>query len=381
MKAPSAIKGLLLAFPLLFFTHCGSSDKYEVWSESVLGAIGGAIQNTQSVGNAGREIPASTVTCPSLNNSDVSLARCGSLVNEGFTTAAGAYLRRSLLMCQFSNTDAGWWRTYHLTVFPSAGTCASVLGSADGLTTANITAFGLVGTTLTLHYGSGGNDDQQNLRFAQNGDVLFLNSIFDSGWKETRKGGIRVKFQSATERRIFIAGVHAEGYQPFYENVRNPTDLYSDLLNKPRDEVVKVRWDRTLNSQASGDRLYQTNDEASDTYATSDSNLVVNVVGSSVIARTGSVIKVQDNKRLTVGKAEITTDLAYTDPKCCWPTSGELTTTFVSFFNSPSSGGKAFQEEKVTFNGEGCGVATLTQKGGDLGTGGKTRTVQLYHCQ
>lgn len=375
---------LLAASSLLSFSHCGSNDSFDVWSESVVGAIGGAIITTRSTGLMARALPTSTVVCPSIVNTSVDQAACRAMVNDAIhPTTPGEYLRRPLLLCQFAlGSDPAWWRTYHNIKFPTQAICNAIKGSTDAFTAANLTSSGLLGGSVTLEYGMGGNGDQNNQRFASNGEVLFLNTTFPSGWTEARKGGTVVTFHSTTERRLFIGGVHSEGYQTIYENVRNPTDLFNDLSTKPKADVVKVRWDRTINSQAVNDRLYEQSAVEADGVATANSLVVVQTVSGFPVAKAGSLIKTQHNIRRSLGISTISVDLKFGDSTCCWPTEGELTTDFVSFYNLPSTGGKAFTKEKLLFTaGSACGAVTLTQSGGDLGDAGKTRTAQLYHCQ
>ena len=389
MKPTLRIKLAIAVLPVLLLKGCGgAAEIHEVWAISVLGALGGAILNTQSLGKVARHatsgaLPVSNIRCPSIINTDPELAACRGMTSNGIDANPGQYLRRAMLLCQFEpNITQGWWRTYHLIKFASQANCTSVLGSPDGLTAANITAFNLVGTTVNLDYGLGGNGDQTNVYFPANGDTLFLNSIFSSGWKESKAGGTQVKFQSNTERRITIGGVHAENYAPLFGKVRNPNDVYTDIVTKSKDDFLKKEWDHTVSTQVTGDRLYTKGDAAEDTFATATSIISVETTAGTPIAKAGAIIRTQHNLNLSLGFTTITKDLKYADSTCCWPTEGEIFTDFAPIFNLPNVGGKAFTEEIVVFkSGIECGKPTVTQRGGDAGLPGVTQDVQLYHCQ
>ncbi len=372
-------------------SHCGKDTPIIVQSESVLSVIGAAIQGSQGTGvltRAGQErgLPASTVTCPTFVTGDAAQSAC--LALSGFGSGPGQYLWRAMIFCQSPGpTNPGWWRSYHYIKFPSQAVCTNVKNSSAGVTSDTVTGLGLVNQTIELHYGSGPVGDIDNIRFAQNGDILFVYSDSESGWLQVRNAGTTVNFASTAERKVLVKGIHAKNYQTVYGTVRVPQEVYSDLKSKaevgalePPASVLTKLWDRTIASQQNGDRLFQKSDAASDMTATADSPVSVQWVGNVPVAKAGAVLRTQDNVRRAMGISTITTDLKYGDANCCWPTEGQLTTAFVPFFNLPSANQKAFNEEVVDFTASSkCGTATVTQRGGDVGTG-KSSSIELFHC-
>jgi len=292
-----------------------------------------------------------------------------------------------MIFCQSAGpTNPGWWRAYHHIKFPSQTICDNVKASPTGITSANVTALGLVGQTIELHYGNGIGGDNDSMRFAQNGEVTFLYSDFESGWLEIRNGGTTVTYSSASERSVQVKGIHAKNYVTLYGNIRPPAELYADYRAKaeagavePSSAVLTKQWDRTVASQMLGDRLFTASDENADTRATATSTLSVQWESNVPVAKAGAIFRTQENARRSIGVSTIKTDLKYGDPNCCWPTEGELSTTFSAFFNLPSASDKAFTQEVLTFTaGATCGTATVTQSGGELGS--KASSVELVHC-
>jgi len=367
-------------------SRCGSDDPVVVQAEAVVAAIGAGIFSTQGTGTfnrANRDLPASEVTCPGFN-SDTSVVDCVDKFSPFSSHVPGEYLTRSALFCQFSGpAKPAWWRTYFLIKFSSSVLCQNVKASPTGLIEANIAGLGLIGETVLVTHGH--HLDQDNMRFPQNGEALFVYPLV-SGWQEAVEGGTSVTFTSASERKILVKGIHAKAYRTLYGNTRDPRDIFSEYkaksagLVEASEEVLIKLWDRTFASQKVGDRLYQVSDAASDSTATVDSNIVVQWVSGKPVAKAGAILRTQDNLRKSFGLATLTTDLTYGDPTCCWPTEGQITTAFVPFMNLPSANGKAFTEELLEFSaGNACGVATVTQRGGDAGEG-KASSVELFHC-
>ncbi len=371
-------------------SHCGSDSPVVVQSETAIAAIGAAVfatQNTGLIGRAdeskGRDLPTSTVTCPTFA-SDSSVSACLALDGNTFGTNPGQYLWRNLAFCQFAGpAKPAWWRTYHNIKFPSQGVCEAVKASPSGITSGTVTGLGLVGQTVELRYGNGAGGDQENLHFGQNGEVLFLYSDYESGWLEGRTNGTTVTFASTTERQVLIKGIHGKNYQTLYGNVRPPQDVYNDLkanptVAEPSADILTKVWDRTVASQLAGDRFYENKDEASDPTASANSTLSVQWVSNVAVAKAGAIVRTQDNVRRALGISSITADLKYGDATCCWPTEGQVTTSYTTIFNLPSANEKAFTEEVVDFTST-CGNVNVTQRGGELGDG-KTSSATLYHC-
>jgi hypothetical protein len=381
--------GLLCLSIAVLVGSCSSKDSYSVWSESLMGLIGGAVMTTQppSVRRTDLQIrafdglPSSSVSCPTITNADDSLASCLDFQNSQIDpNTAGKYLRRYLGLCQTSGLkSAPWWRSYQVFKFPSQAICQAINASSDGLSSANISATSLVGETVTITFGLGPNSDEQNIVFSQDGDVQYLWSDFQTGWLESKQGGIDVTFTTTNERNLMIQGLQVKTYSPVNQEINSPIDLYVDIQNKPSSQVLTLKSDHTFASIKNGDRKFERKEADLDFTYGQDYPLQVAYSGSVPVVKAGGKIRTQYNSNQALAVTTISEDLRFTDPNCCWPTTGKITTEFNDLYALPLVSKKSFTQETMQFTTT-CGRVTLVQLGAGAGEAGTSRTIQLHQC-
>lgn len=380
-KARKLITYSLLA---LWLPACSETQSALVDLEPALSVLSGAVQATQETGLLARSTPkpsfsipkafelfpkawAAPQSCPAVNGSDPTTSYCD---NETLV----------LFYDHCQNTsfgESGLWRMYVRLEFPTNADCTAV--NTSGFTPAVLSS--LVGKTVTRTYGMGPNGDQNNIRFAPSlAEAVYLYSDYPSGWHEDRSGGVEITFTSATERKFDIKGVQVRSaiHPAYSENVDVDTlDLLA--LNTP-EATSKARfiWDHTLNTVKAGDALFEigppisgtadapsfAEEMSSDTTAPFDGYIYVS--GNRV--KKGATIRAQHNIAGGIGIMLVTEDLIWSDPQCCWPTSGTIRGE--SDRNYPSS----TLTETLTFTGDSCGsieYVTIT---------GTSDVTQLYHC-
>lgn len=324
--------------------------------------------------------PSSETQCPLINNSNDILADCLDFSNNKITADPGKYLRRYMALCQFTGKSAlPWWRTFHRIEFPTQAACEAIRSSTDGLTTANIVDNGLVGQTIKINFGLGANGDEQNIVFSPKGHVQYLWTDFPTGSMESKQGGIEVTFNASNERRINIQGIQVKNYGPNNGLVNSPIDMYVDISSQGATNVLNLISDKTISSIEAGDRKFERVDAALDFQWGSSYPLEVKFSGTTPVILQGGKVRVQHNSSGALSLSTITQDLRFSDPTCCWPTSGQITTDFNSLYDLPTVRRKTFDKEVVDFTST-CGQVTLTQSGANAADEVGGRTVMLDQC-
>jgi|GEM_PF-2811218 len=382
MKKPRLIFSYLAL--ALWLPACSETPSALVDLEPALSVLSGAVQATQEFGLLARSTPkpsfwvpqafdlfpkawAAPQSCPAVNGSDPTTSYCD---NE---TLVLFYDH-----CQNTNFgESGLWRMYTRLEFPSSADCTAV--HASGFTPAVLAS--LVGKTVTRTYGMGPNGDQNNVRFAPSlAEAVYLYSDYPSGWHEDRTGGVQITFTSSTERKLDIKGVHVRSaiHPGYSENVDTDTLDLLTLTNAEVTSKARFIWDHTLNTVKAGDSIFEigpaisanadapgfAEEMSSDTTAPLDGYILVS--GNRV--KKGATIRAQHNIASGIGIMIVTEDLVWSDPSCCWPTSGTIRGESDRNFSS------ATLTETLQFTGDSCGsieYVTIT---------GTSDVNQLYHC-
>jgi hypothetical protein len=110
-----------------------------------------------------------------------------------------------------------------------------------------------------------------------------------------------------------------------------------------------------------------------------DYPLQVAYSGIVPVVKAGGKIRTQYNSNGALAVTSIAEDLRYTDPHCCWPTMGKITTDFNELYSLPMVKKQSFTQESMQFSSS-CGQVTLVQSGAAAGEAGTTHTVQLNQC-
>jgi hypothetical protein len=371
----------------LLLPGCSDRPSLLIDLEPALSVLSGAVQATQNSGLVAQTHPlrrhkdsvlphffnlipqawAATPTCPAVNDTDPTLSYCD-----------GDTLVLFYDNCRNTNFEkSGLWRLYVRMQFPAGGDCTAV--QASGFT--NPVLAGLVGKTVTRTFGLTANGDQNNVRFAPDtNEAVYMYSDFPTGWKDDRMGGVRITFDSTTERTIVIDGVQVRSAFHAASPVADLNDFNLLSIAIPgSDTSPRFVWDHTLNSIQAGDPLFEIGPQITGTPSTSvgfnedmDSGTTAPFNGDIVVqgnrVKKGAAIRAQHNIAAGIGVMLVTEDLVWGDPNCCWPTSGTVRGEHDRNFPSGSL------TETLEFTNEGCGKVRYSTITGD------SVLNQLYHC-
>jgi hypothetical protein len=387
---------------LLFLIFLGNSActnnwfNGQVWSEGAISVMGGATMATENSGIVAKnekQVPhfflflqewlhpipdavAGIGNCPPLNQ-----AVCMPVLPDypGPQSLVVFYDH-----CMFNTQKlAGFWRSYAGINLPSAlQPCTTTMQGSDFTNPANITP--LVSTAafdsrpkLIRFYGLGSNSDQYNYRLGTNNEIVTVNTEFPSGYIDlinnaTRqtKGGYQITFPTANSREIRIAGVHLIGRAAN----SNPTDASQfDALTSQLTSIIPS-WDETLNTYYAGD-TYSISQGSGEPILTETQERVLKVQGTgSTRTITDGVIRTQHNLKHGLSRTYIQTALVYSDPTCCYPTSGQIHTDFDPHYPRPW----AWEEVQFTTT---CGQVFYRQLQDATSSGPPEQvTAQLHHC-
>jgi hypothetical protein len=376
---------LITYFTLAFWLPaCSDTPSAFVDVEPALSVLSGAVQATQDFGLLARSTPkpsfsipqafelfpkawAAPQSCPAVNGSDPTTSYCD---NETLV----------LFYDHCQNTsfgESGLWRMYVRLEFPTNADCTAV--QTSGFTPAVVSS--LVGKTVTRTYGMGPGGDQSNVRFAPSlAQAVYLYSDYPSGWKEDRSGGVQITFTSSTERKLEVKGVQVRSaiHPGYSENVDTETLDLVALASPELTSKARFIWDHTLNTVKTGDSLFEigpplsgtadnpsfADEMSSGTTAPFDGYIIVS--GNRV--KKGATIRAQHNIAGGIGLMLVTEDLVWSDPNCCWPTTGTIRGESDRNFSSSTL------TETLRFTGDRCGsieYVTIT---------GTSDVNQLYHC-
>lgn len=328
---------LWLGVFLLSLTHCGKkgAESDGQGSEIALGSIGGSANDNISGGNGAY---ASNPIAPKPTFFERA-ANFFTLIPDAFalqisctpgsispsayapnTTFAWTPLACTLTFRNGKSTSVTWSGSYTLAYD------ASCTGSGFALSTqpANCSVTRTTPSTGTT----------RSLRGANNNTYAVThNTVSPSGYDPavtTATSGALVTCTAAgcASRTLSIGGSHI-------------TASYT-----PSGGAATTLWDHTVTTEASAP-------------------LIISGLGASKVVSSGTLV-VQHNLAKFTSRTKVTSPLNYTLANCCFPTSGEVTTTFTGGKNDS-------QSETLTFSSE-CGEATLTQLNG-------TKTeLTLQHC-
>lgn len=380
--------------------RCGAGPTTkEIWSETVVGVLGGTIQATQDDGSVAYSRPDLRDNFEKLvdwmNPFTEAIAAggdCPIVVGATCTETGSNVIRLLNDVCYGKNKKTPVLRRHYVTwKFPNAGTCTDAV--TNGFTGTTIT--NLVGQTVVRGYGYGiyvagttdnQNSDQLNFTMASNNEFNAVYTIFPSGWTgDDRVGGVEVTFVDANTRRIFIPGIHA---------IANKTPAkYTDgasldlaALGQER-KAFEPAWDHTLNTvlasdvyssaapsmnvNASGGVAWAGDAVVENPIAPADAYAIVTGYGNNARVAKGAAIRTQHNHSKSVGVSIITEDLVWGDKNCCWPTSGKIHTEFDRFYNG--EGKMPWPYEDLSFNAA-CGSVVYETSEGETGAN------QLHHC-
>ncbi len=352
---------LLLTLTVISLGACSQSPSANIDMEPALAVLGGAVLGTQSNAIVAAvpaprpkrffdwipEAFAAAPACPPITSGSCS----GSTLTVFYDN------------CQPSGPSrVGYWRSNISYTFPTALDCTNTL--ATGFNAAGVAA--LVGKTVVRRWGAGSQaEDQLNMRSAPDKVVAYMYSDFPSGWQDARVGGVEVTFQSASERRAIVKGVHALGVKHPSDPVTNPSafDLTELPTSKAEDDTVDRIWDHTINTVQTGDTLLGIGQTvslsgssvsfggiSSNTRASFNGDIVI----SSNTVAPGAQLRVQHNISSSIGVVTVVAPLVYSDPNCCYPTSGEVRAVYDLSLRVPTV------EERLTFTGASCGQARYT---------------------
>jgi hypothetical protein len=178
-------------------------------------------------------------------------------------------------------------------------------------------------------------------------------------------GGVDVTFQSSTQRRMVVQGVHLLGILHRTAPVPDPSSFnLMELATTSGDATVTTAWDHTINTVKTGDTLFTIGpaiNRAGDgtiTYVGLQNNTVSSFDGDMVVnsntVQKGATFRIQHNMSSSIGVASVTAPLVYSDPTCCYPTSGTLEVVYDLSLKSPTL------KETVVFSGTSCGAINYT---------------------
>lgn len=258
-------------------------------------------------------------------------AQCRAISSDGsgssLMNSSGPGLWRIFDLCQYGNMPLSpWIKSELLMRFESAPDCTSFqTGAVLG-----------TGKKVILTYGNGQNGDQQNRFFSENGEVQYVYTDFPSGWNELKSGGAEVVFGAGSKpSQISIFGIQVKNYRQ-NSRIFTPRELFVELEENEVDKVPGLN-------------------QADDVTLSTLSPLIVSYSGNNPTVSAGQILS-QDNNAGALLKTQVAEPLVYSDPDCCWPTSGSLATTSL-----PVSS-RAFSET-LTFTAT-CGAAELIRSGG-----------------
>jgi len=284
--------------------------------------------------------------CPKVNDevevflegsSGITVGKCLNFQDEATQPATiGNTLLRGFYLCQYEGMDpAPWLSLYQLMHFETNQDC-------ENFRTNQILADG---KEILLTYGNGRHGHQQNRFFSSEGNIQFIYSDFISGWNESKSGGVRITYNDGVADSITIEGVQIKNFIQKSEVQKNPRELFKDLENSYTDEI-ELKDDLTFSSVSEGKRS---------SFSLSYSNFRPQI--------TDGEVQIQDNKEQALMTTRVSSTLNYSDPTCCWPMGGQVTTT--------ASNNRNFRED-LSFSSRTCGEATLTR------ISGSSRERQVY---
>jgi hypothetical protein len=193
------------------------------------------------------------------------------------------------------------------------------------------------GKQVLVTYGNGRNGHQQNRFFSSEGNVQLVYSDYISGWNEPKSGGVRVTFEGGLPAIMTIEGVQIKNYAQIGEVLKSPRELFKDLEESNTSDL-ELKDDLTFSSVLRRGRS---------SFSISYSGLRPRV--------TSGQVEIQDNQEMALLNTQISSTLNYSDPTCCWPMGGQVTTTSIGVRN--------FRED-LSFSSRTCGEATLTRTSG-----------------
>lgn len=254
-------------------------------------------------------------------------AQCRTVNVDTGTTAmntAGSVLWRLFDLCQYDGmTASSWIKSEMLVKFQNQADCTdfqdqSLLGP---------------GKKVTLTYGNGQNGDQQNRFFSSNGEVQYVYTDFPSGFNELKSGGAEITFGGDSKpSQISIKGFEVKNFQQV------ETDLNERKLFKKID--IELNPENFKNHLELIDHV---------TLSTT-STLQVSYAGNIAAVNSGQILT-QDNESGSLLLTQVGSPLVFSDPNCCWPTSGTLVTSATENRNF---------SEVLTFTAT-CGKADLNR--------------------
>lgn len=233
----------------------------------------------------------------------------GSLNNNCSVDGTGKVMTLTYNSCNFGNNSAVWKGSLVLTS-SSPVSCGSFPSEADG-------------ETLTRTFGEG-----TTRTIGNSVHVTRIDTATPSGYSTPVSGGTRITFQSSTDRKIEVLGVHVTATKQFRGN--------------GNDGRVETVWDHTVSTAE-------------------ERPLQAQLVSGGVVLN-GTLVT-QNNLDQSTGTS-VFENVVYA-PGCCHPIAGSVTTTL-----SGSQSGT----ETLSFSSDSCGSAEFKN------LSGKTSTLSLVHC-
>lgn len=348
--------------------RCGSNELQdapeftgELWSQNVMGLLGGSLLATEGDGKIARREP-SPGYFETLDRWLNPIASAHAAIGACPTVSRclGEIYETELLDCTESTMQvAGVWRAIHRITLPDAATCQNVLTS--GFSPAIHAA--LVGKTVARTYGQTQAGNQTDVwRLGANDEAVLVYTDFPSGIADEEigaivKGGVQVAFDSSDVRRVTILGAHVLGWKDRGKRPMIVDDMvpWSDIgYSNPK---YQIQWDTTVHTPEA-----------------------IEVTGYGVGKKVTKLkAHTQHNIVQALGVTELKKDepLVYGLANCCWPTSGAIVTNFKRI---KKSRGPKWGSEEIVFK-ETCGtVDYITYRSTNLGGSPRKRTAQLNHC-
>lgn len=333
----------------------------ELWSQNLLGLLGGSLMATEGYGKIA-QIPRRETFPERLDRwlNPIATAHAAIATCPAISRCLGSTYETELFDCtQTSLQVAGIWRAIHRIALPDATTCRDVLSFGFSASVRSA----LVGQTVTRTYGQGQAGNQTDVwRLGANDEAVLVYTDFPSGIDDPDigsivKGGVQVGFEANEVRKVTILGAHVLGWK----NRRKESMVVNDTV--PWSEIgydnkkYQIQWDTTVHTPNA-----------------------IEVSGYGADRRVTKLLAhTQHNIVQTLGITELKNNepLVYGDPTCCWPTSGAIVTNFKRIKRSR---GPKWGSEEITFKSTCGAVDYTTYRSQNLGGAPRKRTAQLSHC-
>lgn len=362
--------------------------KGEIWSESVMTALGGAISALRGTNG---EIAQIDTTPKPLRMFEDWL----SPMRLAHAAASCASTQPTNMTCVPLGPGPTGPAQYLEVHYPDCESTASArvfgqirynMGSAAACTAALATgmyAYGIANApfVVTRTIGRGASGDQNQVRLAKNNEFLYGYTDYPSGFQTTLQnvpitqpqGGHEFTIQASGVVDVRVLGLHYLGQQDRDQAYLADKSTLA-LPTLPADTGRRTIWDHTVNSietagtvlfdigpvlsaDGSGKLGFGTTDFNGATTTAAGRIRITPTGGGTFTIAPGMIMRTQHNHTSSVGITLIETELVYGNVNCPFPTSGEIRTTYDRQLVSPGL------EERIVFKST-CGEITYSHPSG-----------------